>query len=473
VSVNAGVLFFDVKGYSELEHHELQRFHTDVCQKLSQIIFTDVSKYGPYLYKKTWGDGVVLVHTDMYHLAKVALGLRDYFNKAEYRTDAGGILNKYRLQCRTALHFGQFETVNDPIDETTNCFGKGIMLPARLEPVTQAGRVWATQGAIQHLYDAHKAFKFDQLCWSYMGHVSLAKHFDDIDVWEILSVDAFDIHGKRGNQDPPTPPPLSAPDLRPPASPEPEPYHPIDADEARRIHALTGRDPVSENISVCSRNRDVEDCPGKARSVLAISELERNTQSATEEAQVARWIHEIHAAARLIVDHLNSRADTLQYTDLWVLNRNIDDLLSFFSKHRHDSTWPDAQDWPAGFLIWRLKTADPDNAEKICESFLTTAKVFSQYFNASYVEGEGPAAPGSIQLPRQIVDSVHLMREYGALIDVWFNKVGERRLHAIKSIVESAFVGFDRFLLATKHVKHLTDRLRSDSDLSGVGGVWT
>ncbi len=219
MGTSAGILFLDVKGYSNLKYQQLRDYHKNIYKALSVIIKKgergEKGREGqPYVYKKTWGDGIVLAHRDMYKLATVALEIRDYFNDRKYEQDSDGALTAIQLLCRIAIHYAEFETIDDPIDGTKSCFGDAIILPARIEPVTEPGHVWATNMATHYIYNKQKDYELSQISWVYKGQIQLAKRFGENYIWEILRVYEKVANDNEGTQDEPIVP--SAPKVSPP-----------------------------------------------------------------------------------------------------------------------------------------------------------------------------------------------------------------------------------------------------------------
>lgn len=465
MGTSAGIMFLDVKGYSKLEYQGLKDFHTNICQALSEII-KKCEQDEPYIYRKTWGDGIVLAHYDLYKLSRVALDIRDYFNNRKYEENSDGALNGKELRCRIAIHYADFEAVKDPIDGSQSCFGKGIILPARIEPITESGHVWATTTATRLIWQKQNNYDQSQVSWIYKGKIPLAKEFGLNDVWEILRVGGKDDNDHEGTQEEPTIPQnanTSAP------LPESEEYHPLTKTEAIRIQALTGKDPQAENISICSRDRSVDKCPGKGRSILAISEMERNSQSATEETQVAYWIHEIHKSSKRIVDFFNGAEKDLQYTHIYDLKENITKLFKCFDEFERDNTWPDYYDWPASFLIWRIKEElGANKSEETVKGVFVFAKTFQQFIEEKYINpNDSPNfKPSDINI--KIQECIRHLCDYTENLNIQIGPLSKKRLCTVKTITRKVFNIFDRFRFA-QHLENLTNDLAS---INKVAEVW-
>jgi class 3 adenylate cyclase len=453
MNTSAGILFLDVKGYSDLDYKQLRDYHKNIYKALSEIVEKG-EKGEPYVYKKTWGDGLVLAHKDMYKLATVALEIRDYFRDRKFEQNSDGALSGRELLCRIAIHYAEFDTIDDPIDKTKSCFGDAVILPARIEPVTEPGHVWATNLATHYIYNKQKNYGLSQISWLYKGLTPLAKRFGEHHIWEILKVGEKDANGNKGTQEEPNVPATTKKVSTGTAS---EPYKPITNDEGKRVEALTGKDPIVDNISICSRDRSIDECPAKARTVLAISEMERNGQSASEETQIAHWIHEIYGSTEHIVNCLDSTQKKVRWKDIWTLKENIKRLFECFKEFVRDKTWPDTYDWPASFLSWRLKTLNKKDAEEISKIFIDFGRKFLKFIEDNYIEPKNA--------PKFKPDDI--TNEIDECLRYLLGKEAEQRLGTIKRISRGAFDSFDRLLFA-KHIEDLTVGLSSYTDVAEV-----
>jgi len=205
--IEAGILFFDVHGYSKLNEIQLQAFHEKVWPWLFDLIESEKSDY---LYKNTWGDGIVLLHQDAEILADVALSLRDYFNHRKY-TDVD-VLYKLDLRSRIAIHKAEFLPVKDPFQNREGFFGLEIVRGARIEPIIPPGRVWATDELVKAIKDRQsRRGQLARFNFTLKGELPLAKAFGTEIIWEIthagessLPEEVVEMKTESGDQEPDT-----------------------------------------------------------------------------------------------------------------------------------------------------------------------------------------------------------------------------------------------------------------------------
>jgi len=186
----AGILFFDVHGYSNLSQFQMEAYHRKIWPVLHE---SAVKKRGraderDYLYKNTWGDGIVLIHEDHYKLALVALEWMAYFTEGQYKVDADPTFNEVALLPRIAMNYGEFQSAQDPFQNRLSYFGKEIIRAARIEPITEPGHVWVTpieKEFIKRRQDAERAHLIEFID---RGKLELAKKFEADHLFEIVRI---------------------------------------------------------------------------------------------------------------------------------------------------------------------------------------------------------------------------------------------------------------------------------------------
>lgn len=314
----AGILFFDVKGYSDLSGSQMEAYHTKIWPALHKIAIEKYGRYDTkkYLYKNTWGDGIVLLHEDHYKLANIALEWNEYFIKNRYITDADPLLNQTILEARIALHYGEYHTVFDPFQDQTIYFGREIIRAARIEPIAEPGHVWVTPDVKSFVEKREKEEKVKRFDFIDYGERELAKHFEKDRIFEII------YKGPNSKKSKPDRDVASAATVLPPEEKED-----IDPETAKRIKSLTNEDPVKEDVTICSVTREPI-CPVKAGSLRVIAELTKNGEAAGEELEFAFVVRSIEKSAIKVWEAYEDK--TIEFTHLAKLYHNIGDFFNCF-----------------------------------------------------------------------------------------------------------------------------------------------
>lgn len=464
----AGILFFDIKDYSALDLDQMEVYHEYVMKALYEIA---VNKNGElvddYLYMNSWGDGIVLIHSDYKRLVHVGLELRDYFKSKEYqrvRDDNGkeklGLKN-IELWPRIAIHFGTFSRCFDNFRGKEICYGPTLVLPARIEPVTPAGRVWVTYRIkdfveeIQKQQPGGKTVKF----WE-QGKRKLAKEFGVENIYEATW---------EGESEP-----LRLEDeIEPEAEgQEPEEFEGIDDDDIIRIKRLTNQNPIDQDITVCSRKPKDKKCPAKPRSLRAISEIAKNGESVAEDLKAARWIGHTRELLELIITNYKS-GEPVTYPLLQSLYNDVEGFFQCLNSFdRKDGTWPDNKTemgWPDGYLFWRVKDRMID-ASNCIKSFMLHANKFKQFFDDKFKGDEEVDQRANINLTREVSDALSRLHEISIYISTELNNISDFRFNANKKALDEGFQGFNRFKFA-QHLKKVTGILSDECE--PIPSIWT
>ena len=134
----AGILFLDVRSFSTLSPHQLQKYVQHVMPEIASVI----EPYRSQLIElNTWGDGLIAVSENPIALARLALALRDYFRASNFEEKS--LPNS--LRARVSLHAGTVYFGRDPIRNVFGVTGANVTLAARVEPIIVPGEVSATK----------------------------------------------------------------------------------------------------------------------------------------------------------------------------------------------------------------------------------------------------------------------------------------------------------------------------------------
>lgn len=459
----AGILFLDIKRYSDLKLDELTIYHEYVTKALYSIaVRTEVGNVDDYLYKNSWGDGIVLVHTDYWRLVSVGLELRSYFKNKKYERivdDNGNERIELRgrsLLPRIAIHFGEFRKCEDSFKGGNICYGPSLFLPARIEPVTPAGRVWVTYRIKDFVEDRQGQREGGrQIKFIEHGYRRLAKNFGVEQIYEAYWEDE--------------PEPLRLDDEIDPEALDqvPEDYEEVDEEDVKRIEALTSLSPKDKKISVCSRDPLNNKCPAKAKSMRVISEVARNGYAATEECEVSFWIKAILESTKPVVERIrHSRKGIEFYPLLQQLNLDIGMFLKCLNNFsRACKSWPDMDDWPYSFFAHRVEAEKAINEGK---SFvLWVEKVKSCYERIRAGKTIKEIVPGDIDA--ETSDCLFQIHNYGERLAIHLKDLGKERAFTTKQVLSEELCGFNRFRFAW-HLKKVTERLALE--LGKKPSVW-
>lgn len=162
----ATLLFADAVGFSRLEEDEVSRFIEHFLGAVGRL----ANEFPhPPVMKNTWGDGLYFVFSDVAHAGQFALDLSDLVNTTPW-AERGLPAD---LNIRTGLHVGPVFRCVDPVSGQINYIGAHVSRAARIEPITPAGQVYASQ-AFAALAAAMRSegFKCD-----YVGQTPQAKGY--------------------------------------------------------------------------------------------------------------------------------------------------------------------------------------------------------------------------------------------------------------------------------------------------------
>jgi class 3 adenylate cyclase len=158
------MLFADVVGFSKMNEDQMPVFVGEFLSTVANLL--DHSRTTT-LKRNTWGDGLFLVFEGIGDAGRYALELADCVRSTDWKSK--GLPENLGL--RTALHAGPVYLCTDPVTQLANCIGTHVSHTARIEPITPANEVYASE-AFAALAVAQGITEFT--C-HYVGHLHLAK----------------------------------------------------------------------------------------------------------------------------------------------------------------------------------------------------------------------------------------------------------------------------------------------------------
>lgn len=166
------IMFADVKGYSALSEQQIRIFHDKVVPSLE----TRISEF-QFEYARLWGDGIAIAAVSTKEIAKIATECRDFFLHRDYQDDG-----LPPLTVRISIHHGEYYKGNGIFSSGGEIYGKTIIQAARIEPITQPGRIWVTEAVHVALRDVTEG-ENRLFCTEEIGEVELPKGSGRINIW--------------------------------------------------------------------------------------------------------------------------------------------------------------------------------------------------------------------------------------------------------------------------------------------------
>ncbi len=168
------MLFADAFHFSHLSEDQIPAFITEVMDRVGQLCREAEPKPE---YQNTWGDGLFFVFKSAVDAGRFALLL----SSTIAGIDRKAARLPEQLALRIGLHAGPVYTFADQVTEKENYIGSHVNRAARIEPVTPAGKIYASDAfsALAAL-EAPKQFQFD-----YVGRIPLAKDFGEFPMYEL------------------------------------------------------------------------------------------------------------------------------------------------------------------------------------------------------------------------------------------------------------------------------------------------
>ncbi|UCF98524.1 MAG: DUF4071 domain-containing protein [Spirochaetaceae bacterium] len=168
------ILFADLVGFSKLKEEQypsyIEGFLGTLARKLKN------SPYEP-IYKNIWGDAICFVFEDLLSTAEYAMELRDMVRETEW--EQLGLPRD--LSIRIGLHVGPVYFALEPVLNRLNFFGSHVNQAARIEPITSAGNVYASEQFAAFLL----ANQDNPLECKYVGEIKLPKEFGSYPIYHI------------------------------------------------------------------------------------------------------------------------------------------------------------------------------------------------------------------------------------------------------------------------------------------------
>ncbi len=166
------LLFADAVGYSKLSEEQIPRFVEGFLDPISKLMG---KARKPPLARNTWGDALYLVFEDAQAAGDFALALRDWLAAHDPRS-VGLPAN---LSLRIALHAGPVFPIHDPVIDADGFMGSHVSFAARIEPITPAGEVFASQSF------AALAAPGSGFTCEYVGRVPFAKGYGTFPLYHV------------------------------------------------------------------------------------------------------------------------------------------------------------------------------------------------------------------------------------------------------------------------------------------------
>ena len=131
----------------------------------------------------TWGDAVVAVFTSAVAAVTFCTAVRRIF-----RDETWDVEEFNDLRPRIALHNTLLHSGTDPIRsiQKSHFYGSGLVKPARLEPVVEAGYVWVTAEAFSTLREAIDRHEIRGYILKSIGRRELDKGAGQVDIYCLL-----------------------------------------------------------------------------------------------------------------------------------------------------------------------------------------------------------------------------------------------------------------------------------------------
>jgi len=168
------ILFADLVGFSRLEEQQYPAYIEGFLGSLARRL-----KNSPFvpIYKNIWGDAICFVFEDLLSAAEYAMELRDMVRETEW--EKHGLPRD--LNIRIGLHVGPVYYALEPVLNRLNFFGSHVNQAARIEPITSAGNVYASEQFAAFLM----ADQDNPLECKYVGEIKLPKEFGSYPIYHI------------------------------------------------------------------------------------------------------------------------------------------------------------------------------------------------------------------------------------------------------------------------------------------------
>lgn len=166
------ILFSDIKGYSKVTDDNLKEIVSKEFQKIQKKILTKDNHF----YQNTWGDALLVCSYDYFDLANIALNLRDEFKKTNWKR-----LGLPELAIRVGVHTQKITLIFDDENNVSDITGSGVDTTARIEPIVEPNKVFASNLFCEHLKDEDNL----NINITPLGKKQLAKNYKEMELFEL------------------------------------------------------------------------------------------------------------------------------------------------------------------------------------------------------------------------------------------------------------------------------------------------
>ncbi|MAC84292.1 MAG: hypothetical protein CL624_09170 [Arcobacter sp.] len=166
------ILFSDIKGYSKVTDDQLKEVVSSEFKKIQQKILTEDNHF----YANTWGDALLVCSYDYFDLANIALNLRDEFKKTNWKR-----LGLPELSIRIGVHTQKITLILDNENRVTDISGSGVDTTARIEPIVEPNKVFASNLFCEHLKEEDNL----NINITTLGKKQLAKNYKEMELFEL------------------------------------------------------------------------------------------------------------------------------------------------------------------------------------------------------------------------------------------------------------------------------------------------
>jgi len=168
------MIFADAFHFSHLLEKQFPAFITEVMDQAGRLCRLAEPKPE---YQNTWGDGLFIVFESVVEAGRFALLLSSTVAKINRKS----VGLPEQLALRIGLHAGPVYKFQDQVTEKENYIGWHVNRAARIEPVTPAGKIYASDAfAALAALKTSSQFQFD-----YVGRIPLAKDFGEFPMYEL------------------------------------------------------------------------------------------------------------------------------------------------------------------------------------------------------------------------------------------------------------------------------------------------
>ena len=170
------ILFADAVGFSKLTESDVPRFVEHFFGAIARL----TENYAKSIIaRNTWGDGLYFVFDDIDRAGEFALALAEMTTRTDW-TKKG---LRTELNLRIALHAGPVYEFDDPITGRRNYSGTHVSRAARIEPITPAGQVYASEA-----FAALAARRSKHFVCDYVGQTPMAKGYGTLPTYHVRSL---------------------------------------------------------------------------------------------------------------------------------------------------------------------------------------------------------------------------------------------------------------------------------------------